>query len=64
MAGVMAAGGDGSVTVQIDNPTSRMLEIAKVNGQVQSQSIDRIGEIVKANPQESVAIIRQWIREP
>jgi flagellar M-ring protein FliF len=62
--GMIAVSGDGPVTVQIDNPTSRMLELAKVNGQVQSQSIDRIGEIVKGNPQESVAIIRQWIREP
>ena len=30
-----------------------MIELAKVNGQVQAQSLERIGELVKSNPIES-----------
>ena len=40
-----------------------MLEIAKVKGQVQAQSIERIGELVNSNPQESAAVLRQWIHD-
>ena len=40
-----------------------MIELAKVNGQVQQQSLERIGELVKGNPVESVSVLRQWIHE-
>jgi flagellar biosynthesis/type III secretory pathway M-ring protein FliF/YscJ len=40
-----------------------MMEIARVNGQVQARSIERIGEIVKENPSATATIIRQWIHE-
>lgn len=46
-----------------DSMASRMIELAKVNGQVQQQSLERIGEIVKSNPAETVAVLRQWIHE-
>jgi flagellar M-ring protein FliF len=48
---------------QRDSQTARMIEIAKVNGQVQQQSLERIGELVRGNPAESVAVLRQWIHE-
>jgi flagellar M-ring protein FliF len=41
----------------------KMIELAKVNGQVQQQSIERIGELVKASPSETVSVLRQWIHE-
>lgn len=41
----------------------KMIELAKVNGQVQQQSLERIGELVKASPSESVSVLRQWIHE-
>lgn len=47
-----------------ESQAQRMIEIAQVNGQVQAQSVERVGEIVKNNPQESAAILRQWIQEP
>jgi flagellar M-ring protein FliF len=40
-----------------------MLEMAKVNGQVQAQSLERIGELVKENPSETVNVLRQWIHD-
>lgn len=46
-----------------ESQAQRMIEIARVNGQVQAQSVERVGEIVKNNPQETVAVLRQWIHE-
>ena len=46
-----------------ENQALRMLDIAKVQGQVQAQSIEKIGELVNGNPQESAAIIRQWVHD-
>jgi flagellar M-ring protein FliF len=47
----------------IETEAGRMMEIARVNGQVQARSIERIGEIVKENPSATATIIRQWIHE-
>lgn len=46
-----------------ESQAARMIDIAQINGKVQSQSIERVGKMVKTDPQESVAIIRQWIHE-
>jgi flagellar M-ring protein FliF len=48
---------------QRDSQTARMIEIAKVNGQVQQESLERIGQLVQGNPSESVAVLRQWLHE-
>lgn len=42
---------------------TRMLDVARINGQVQAQSIERMGELVKTNPQETAAILREWMHE-
>ena len=31
---------------------ARAIELAKINGEVQAQSLQRIGELVSSNPQE------------
>ena len=46
-----------------ESQAARMIELAKVNGQVQQQSLERIGDLVKGNPAESVSVLRQWIHE-
>ena len=46
-----------------DNPASKMIEMAKVNGQVQQQSLDRVGDLVQQSPTETVSVLRQWIHE-
>jgi flagellar M-ring protein FliF len=43
--------------------TAQMMEIAKINGQLRADSVDQIGNMVKANPQETVAVLRNWIHE-
>jgi flagellar M-ring protein FliF len=55
---------DGEVPAQVrDSAAARMIELAKVNGQVQQQSLERIGELVKGNPVETVSVLRSWIHE-
>ncbi len=59
---VELVGGDQNVA--ISNRTSAMIDIAKVQGQVHAQSVQKVGELAERNPQETVAIIRQWLNEP
>jgi flagellar M-ring protein FliF len=74
----VAGGGDGSITgngganisivgggeqVAISNRTSAMIDVAKVQGQVHAQSVQKVGELAEKNPQEAVAIIRTWLHE-
>lgn len=46
-----------------ESQASKMIEMAKVNGQVQQQSLDRVGDMVKTQPSETVSVLRQWIHE-
>jgi flagellar M-ring protein FliF len=46
-----------------DNPAARLIEVAQIQGEVQQQSIQKVGELADRNPHETVAIIRQWIHE-
>lgn len=46
-----------------DNLAAKMIELAKVNGEIQQQSLDRIGELVQAHPNETVSVLREWIHE-
>ncbi len=58
---VAIVGGDEQVN--ISNRTSNMIDIAKVQGQVHAQSVQKVGELAQNNPQEAVAIIRSWLHE-
>ena len=77
-AGVMLPGVSGNITstggpnvsivggdeaVAISNRTSAMIDIAKVQGQVTAQSVQRVGELADKNPNEAVSIIRSWLHE-
>jgi len=43
--------------------TATAIEIAQIAGQAQENTVKRVGELVKHNPSEAVAIIRQWLQE-
>ena len=58
---VSIVGGDASVA--ISNRTSAMIDIAKVQGQVHAQSVQKVGELADKNPNETVAIVRSWLHE-
>jgi flagellar M-ring protein FliF len=56
-------GSQGALPTVRESQAARMIDIAQINGKVQAQSIERVGGIVKTDPQESVAVVRQWIHE-
>ena len=58
---VALVGGDEQVN--ISNRTSAMIDIAKVQGQVHAQSVEKVGELAEKNPHEAVSIIRNWLHE-
>jgi flagellar M-ring protein FliF len=75
---VSSSPGDGSITtaggpnvsivgsneqVAISNRTSAMIDVAKVQGQVHAQSVQKVGELAAKNPHEAVSIIRSWLHE-
>ena len=49
--------------IEISNRTSEMIDIAQVQGQVHAQSVQKVGEIADKNPNETVAIVRNWLHE-
>jgi len=49
--------------VAISNRTSAMIDIAQVQGQVHAQSVQKVGELADRNPNETAAIIRNWLHE-
>ena len=49
--------------VAISNRTSAMIDVAKVQGQVHAQSVQKVGELAEKNPGEAVSIIRSWLHE-
>ncbi|MBV9954136.1 MAG: flagellar M-ring protein FliF [Pseudolabrys sp.] len=74
----VSGGGAGSITtaggpnvsivgsdeaVAISNRTSAMIDVAKVQGQVHAQSVQKVGELAEKNPHEAVSIIRSWLHE-
>ena len=43
--------------------TSKMIDMAQVQGQVHAQSMQKVGELAERNPHETVAIVRQWLQD-
>lgn len=63
-----AAGGAGGASATptfsaAPSETSKMIDLAQVQGQVHAQSVQKVGEIADKNPRETVSIIRQWLHE-
>jgi flagellar M-ring protein FliF len=46
------------------NTTAQLIDVAQVQGQVHAQSVHRVGELADRNPNETAAIVRQWLSEP
>ncbi|NJL08286.1 MAG: flagellar M-ring protein FliF [Methylacidiphilales bacterium] len=46
-----------------ESEIARRIAYAKIQGQLHAESIAKVGELVDQNPQETVAIIRQWLRQ-
>ena len=49
--------------IERDNPTARLMEFAKINGQVQAETVQRVVDMVRASPGETVEVLRNWIND-
>ncbi len=56
-------GEQGSAALNSETLTEldEMIDIAKVEGQVKTSALKKVGEIVEKHPEEAVAIIRNWL---
>jgi flagellar M-ring protein FliF len=43
--------------------TGKMLEIAKISGKLQAETVKQVGELADNHPNETAAIIRDWLSE-
>jgi flagellar M-ring protein FliF len=48
---------------QVENATTKALEVAMVTGSMHKESLEKVGDLVKNNPKEAAAVIRSWIGE-
>ncbi|AWN51277.1 flagellar basal-body MS-ring/collar protein FliF [Methylobacterium sp. 17Sr1-1] len=46
-----------------ENEARRLVEFAKINGKIQAETIERVVDIVKSNPTETVEVLRTWIND-
>jgi len=61
----------GAIAAEIPDPgkaaepgqTSKMIDIAQIQGQVHAQSVQKVGDLADKKPRETVSIIRQWLHE-
>jgi flagellar M-ring protein FliF len=54
----------GQALIPGTNATAQMIDVAQIQGQVHAQSVHRVGELAERNPNETAAIVRQWLTEP
>jgi flagellar M-ring protein FliF len=59
----IAAGASAEEITAVPSQTSKMIDIAKVAGQVHAQSVQKVGELADKNPNEAVSILRSWLHE-
>jgi flagellar M-ring protein FliF len=42
---------------------AQWIDVAQIQGQVHAQAVHRVGELAERNPNETAAIVRQWLSE-
>jgi flagellar M-ring protein FliF len=63
LTAAIAAGADIEDIKGIQSQTSKMIDMAQVQGQVHAQSVQKVGEIADRNPHETLSIIRTWLHD-
>lgn len=61
--GGVLTGPDGEPALQSETLTEldEMIDMAKVEGQVKTSALKKVGEIIDKHPDEAVAIVRSWL---
>jgi flagellar M-ring protein FliF len=63
LAGGAAQEGGTPGQALLPGSTNHLIDVAQVQGQVHAQAVHRVGELAERNPNETAAIIRQWLSE-
>jgi flagellar M-ring protein FliF len=58
------AGGSGQAMLPGGSAAATAIDVAQIQGQVHAQAVHRVGELAERNPNETAAIVRQWLSEP
>ncbi|AWN39037.1 flagellar basal-body MS-ring/collar protein FliF [Methylobacterium radiodurans] len=61
-AAVAVAGG-ATLALASDSPTAQLMEFAKINGQIQAETVQRVVDMVRQSPSETAEVLRNWIHE-
>ncbi len=61
--GGAAVAGAEAMLATPDNPTARLVDFAQLNGKVQAETVQRVVDMVRASPSETVEVLRNWIHE-
>ncbi|MFT6557083.1 MAG: flagellar M-ring protein FliF [Sneathiella sp.] len=61
--GNVLTGPDGETALQSETLTEldEMIDMAKVEGQVKTSALKKVGEIIEKHPDEAVTIVRSWL---
>ncbi|WP_232632000.1 flagellar basal-body MS-ring/collar protein FliF [Methylobacterium sp. Leaf118] len=69
-AGALALAGAGGPAAEVaaetvvrESSTNRFLESARINGQIQAETVERVVDMVRASPSETVEVLRNWIHD-
>jgi flagellar M-ring protein FliF len=46
-----------------NHPAALLIESAQIMGEAHQKSMQKVGELVQGNPQETVSVLRQWMNE-
>jgi flagellar M-ring protein FliF len=57
-------GAQGQALLPSTSGAAHMIDVAQIQGQVHAQAVNRVGDLAERNPNETVAIVRQWLSEP
>ena len=65
LAGAGASAGAAALPLEEprEHAATRLMEFAKINGQIQAQTVERVVEMVRGNPTETVEVLRNWIHD-
>jgi flagellar M-ring protein FliF len=61
-----AMAGDGAVDAMMvprENTTAKLVDFAQLNGKVQAETVQRVVDMVRASPAETVEVLRNWIHD-
>jgi flagellar M-ring protein FliF len=62
-AALLPAGSAGQAALPAPSEMEQRIDIARIEGQVKASSVRKVADFVQANPDESAAILRNWVHE-